>query len=188
MAFVKVREGQTLGFNDGREVKTLKAGDIVEVPDHVADEVRDRAFLCTESGVPVEVASDLGLSEAEFERSAGHERIAMLENQLERAKKAVAQAEERLDGAGEGSARAAVLDQLERAQAVVSAAEERLMTEYERAEGAAAEREKELADRAKRNGPPGDLSPVGGRAPANPGVGVSVVGGPGGGPGEPPTE
>ena len=87
MGWYKVREGQELGHNG----KTLVAGDILELPPHVATEVAEKVVACTKEG---EILATEG--EANFDRAAGHERISILEQQVEAARKTLEDAEARL--------------------------------------------------------------------------------------------
>jgi hypothetical protein len=93
MGYFKVRPGHQVG-QSGR---TVDAGEVLELPDHVGRELRDKVVPCTPTGEPIEeMAVDEGQLAAELARARDHERITLLEHHVERCRHALALAEQQL--------------------------------------------------------------------------------------------
>lgn len=72
MPFYKVREGQTVGHNDGQNIRTLVAGDVVQLPRQIGErELAGKFEPCTEDG---DSLAHLSADEYELFLAAPHER------------------------------------------------------------------------------------------------------------------
>lgn len=90
MPFYVIRPGRQLGHNG----KTRHGGEVIELPLHVATEVREYVFPCLADGT---VLRNLSPDELAVAQAQEHEQESVLMQQVTQAKEALKDAEHRLD-------------------------------------------------------------------------------------------
>lgn len=94
MGFYRVREGQEVGQSG----VTRTGGDILDIPDTVGAELQSAGKVdpCDESGHVVVAPADQADLERQLARSRPHERVSLVQMEIDRLKKALEAAEARL--------------------------------------------------------------------------------------------
>lgn len=90
MPFFKVRVGQVIGQNG----KDFKGGDVIELSENLAFELRDKVDPCLPDGTLPETAAQV--TEAMLAGVLDHERITLLEQHVEKARSVLEAAEKAL--------------------------------------------------------------------------------------------